>query len=199
MAVQGLVGRVSRRLALTSLCVGLAAGHVAITFGHQVRGAGAAPAGVVERGRYLVTVQDCNGCHTPFNKDGEPDLSRMLSGHPQDLKIGAAPALPPGGWLVAINDTNTAWSGPWGVSFTSNLTSDQKTGIGGWTEAMFVNAIRTGKHLGSGRPILPPMPWKMYAKLTDDDLKAVFAYLRTVPAISNRVPNPIPPKPAAGR
>ena len=60
---------------------------------------------------------------------------------------------------------------------------------------MFVNAIRTGKHLGSGRPNLPPMPWKMYAKLTDEDLKAVFAYLKTVPAISNRVPNPIPPVP----
>ena len=68
------------------------------------------------------------------------------------------------------------------MSFTSNLTSDRETGIGQWTEAMFVNA----------------MPWKMYAKLTDEDLKAVFAYLKTVPAISNRVPNPIPPRPAAG-
>ena len=73
------------------------------------------------------------------------------------MKVTAAPVLPrDGGWLVAINETNTAWSGPWGVSLTSNLTSDRETGIGQWTEAMFAKAIRTGKHLGSERPILPP-------------------------------------------
>jgi hypothetical protein len=180
------------------LCVAIASCLVTTTFGQQSPASSVTQA-VVERGRYLVTVQDCNGCHTPFNKDGEPDMSRMLSGHPQNLKVAGPPVLPrDGGWLVAINDTNTAWAGPWGVSFTTNLTSDRETGIGQWTEAMFVNAIRTGKHLGSGRPILPPMPWKMYAKLTDDDLKAVFAYLKTVPPISNRVGNPIPPRPASG-
>jgi len=143
----------------------------------------------VERGKYFVLVQDCNGCHTPF-KNGEPDMTRMLSGHPQDITITAAPKLPPG-WAVSISDTNTAWSGPWGISFTTNLTPDRDTGIGGWTEDMFVKTIRNGKHLGGGRGLLPPMPWKMYGNLTDADLKAVYAYLKTIPAIRNKVPSPM--------
>jgi mono/diheme cytochrome c family protein len=150
----------------------------------------------VERGKYLVTVMDCNGCHTPF-KMGEPDMTRMLSGHPQDVKIAAAPPIPSGGiWATMINETNTAWAGPWGVSFTTNLTPDP-TGLG-TSEQAFVDSIRNGKHLGTGRAILPPMPWKMYSQLTDNDLKAIFAYLRTIPAISNRVPAPMPP-PGRGR
>lgn len=161
----------------------------------QPRPRPAAPAqSVVERGKYLVTVQDCNGCHTPFDKNGEPDMTRMLSGHPQAVRVTAAPVFPrDSGWAVAINETNTAWAGPWGISFTTNLTPDLDTGIGDWTEEMFVSAIRKGQHLGVGRNILPPMPWKMYANLTDDDLKAVFAYLRTIPAVSNRVPSPVSP------
>lgn len=148
----------------------------------------------VDRGKYLVTVQDCNGCHTPFTDKGEPDLTRMLSGHPQDAAVAASPRPPlPPPWLVAISNTNTAWSGPWGVSFTSNLTPDRETGIGAWTEQAFITSIREGKKGGSGRTLLPPMPWRMYGNLTDDDLKAVFAYLQTIPAIANRVPNPIPP------
>lgn len=161
--------------------------------------AGVAPRGAVpnqaavERGRYLATVQDCNGCHTPFTPKGEPDMTRMLSGHPQSVRV-ARPALPlQGGWIVAINETNTAWAGPWGVSFTSNLTPDRVTGIGAWTEKTFIASIRDGKKSGVGRDLLPPMPWRMYAKLTDDDLRAIYAYLMSVPAISNRVPEPLPP------
>ena len=91
----------------------------------------------VERGRYLVTVQDCNGCHTPFTAKGEPDMTRMLSGHPQNVQVAASPSLPlQGGWIVAINETNTAWAGPWGVSFTSNLTPNRATGIGAWNEQL---------------------------------------------------------------
>lgn len=163
--------------------------------GQQPAARPAAPAqSAVERGRYLVTVQDCNGCHTPFTKNGEPDMTRMLSGHPQSVTVTAAPRPPlSGGWLVAISETNTAWSGPWGVSFTTNLTPDRATGIGAWSEQTFINAIRQGKKSGTGRDLLPPMPWRMYAKLTDDDLKAIYAHLRTIPAISNRVANAIPP------
>jgi cytochrome c553 len=146
----------------------------------------------VERGKYLVTVQDCNGCHTPFTPSGEPDMTRMLSGHPANVSVTSPrPAASP--WLVSISETNTAWSGPWGVSFTSNLTPDRETGLGAWTEATFIASIREGKKGGSGRALLPPMPWRMYANLSDDDLKAVFAYLQTIPAIANRVPNPLPP------
>ena len=87
----------------------------------------------------------------------------------------------------------TAWAGPWGVSYTANLTSDPETGLGRWNADTFVKAIRNGRHEGHGRELLPPMPARYYANLTDDDLKAVFAYLETVPAVKNRVPQPLPP------
>ena len=151
----------------------------------------------VERGKYLVSAMACNDCHTPWKlgpKGPEPDMSRMLSGHPEALTISAGPALAPP-WGLAGSLTNTAWAGPWGVSFTANLTPDQETGIGAWDEAMFIAAMRTGKHLGGGRPILPPMPWPWTGKLTDEDLRAILAYLRSVPPIRNHVPDPVSPQP----
>src|SRR5262245_967807 len=157
----------------------------------QTKAPAAAPANAdqVARGKYLVTIQDCNGCHTPF-VNGEPDLKRMFMGHPESEKI-TAPPMKQAGWATAISDSNTAWSTPAGVAFTTNLTPEMDTGIGKWTEDMFLKAIRTGKHLGAGRAIMPPMPWKMYSNATDADLKAIFAYLRTVPPIKNKVPDPI--------
>lgn len=150
----------------------------------------------VERGKYLVTIMGCNDCHTPWKMGAngpEPDMSRMLIGHPQDLVMPAAPNLGQGPWQWAAAGTNTAFAGPWGVSFTANLTPDPETGLGKWTEETFIQAIRTGKHEGQGRPILPPMPWPQYRNATDDDLRSVFAYLRTIPPIKNRVPLPIEP------
>jgi mono/diheme cytochrome c family protein len=150
----------------------------------------------VERGRTLVTVGGCNDCHTPLKmgeKGPEPDMSRMLSGHPEAFKIDAPPAQPPAPWLVMTTGTTTAWAGPWGVSFTANLTPDQESGLGAWSEDNFIKAMRTGQHLGGGRPIEPPMPWQGIGRLGDDDLKAIFAYLRTVPPIKNQVPDPVPP------
>ena len=73
-------------------------------------------------------------------------------------------------------------AGPWGVSFTANLTPDKETGLGNWTEEMFITTMRTGRHQGKGRPILPPMPYQFIATLNDEDLKAVFAYLQSIPA-----------------
>lgn len=158
-----------------------------------------APSGAdVARGKYLVTAMVCNDCHTPFKlgPDGpEPDMTRMLSGHPADLKMPPAPVLPPGPWVMVGAATNTAWAGPWGVSFTANLTPDADTGLGGWTAEMFIQALRTGKHQGKGRPILPPMPYQFISQLTDADLRAVFAYLQSIPAISNKVPAPIDAEP----
>lgn len=184
---------VERYIAAAIVLIGVIAGWSVPAVGRQAPARPSAQ-NAVERGRYLVTVQDCNGCHTPFNAKGEPDMTRMLSGHPQNVMVAAAPRLPlQGGWNVAINETNTAWAGPWGVSFTSNLTPDRVTGIGAWTEQLFIASIRNGKKSGTGRELLPPMPWRMYAKLSDDDLKAIYAYLRTVPAISNRVPNALAP------
>jgi len=80
-----------------------------------------------------------------------------------------------------------------GISYAINLTPDENTGIGSWSEDTFVKAIKTGKHMGVSRPILPPMPWQTINRLTDDDLKAMYAYLRTIPPIKNRVPDPKPP------
>lgn len=149
----------------------------------------------VERGAYLVGMMGCNDCHTPWKigpKGPEPDMSRMLSGHPQDMTMPPPPKLPDGPWVVTAGATNTAWSGPWGVSFTANLTPDAETGLGKWTQRNFTETIRTGRHMGRGRPILPPMPIPMYKNFTDADLEAIFTYLQTIPAVSNRVPEPLP-------
>ena len=88
----------------------------------------------------------------------EPDMTRMLSGHPEKAEVGKPPKLE-GAWMAAVSNDFTAWSGPWGISYTANLTPDQNTGLGIWTEDMFIKAIREGKHMGTSRPILPPMPW----------------------------------------
>lgn len=149
----------------------------------------------VTRGRYLVTIMGCDDCHTPMKmgpKGPEPDMSRRLSGHPAELSVPNGFAADPKGWMWAGNGTNTAFAGPWGVSYAPNLTSDA-TGLGSWTEANFLKALKEGKHLGVGRPIAPPMPWPAYGRATDEDLKAVFAYLRTVPPVKNQAPEYQPP------
>ena len=165
--------------------------------------ASAAPdAAKVERGRYLVTLGSCNDCHTPWKmgpNGPEPDQSRLLSGHPQDLVMPPVPALPPGPWLGLSAATNTAWAGPWGVSFTANLTPDPETGLGRWTEQQFIDTLRSGRRMGRGRELLPPMPWPSLAAATDEDLKAIFAYLQSLPAIKNQRPEPTPPAPASSR
>jgi mono/diheme cytochrome c family protein len=159
----------------------------------------AQPAVSVERGEYLVTAGGCNDCHSPknFGQRGPMiDSTRLLSGHPADAplpKIDVA-VLKPGGWVNFSPDL-TAIVGPWGMTYAANLTSDSATGIGAWSEANFIGAMRKGKHMGAdnGRPIMPPMPWENLARLTDDDLKSIFAYLKSTPAISNRVHEPFSP------
>lgn len=149
----------------------------------------------VERGRYLVSVIGCGDCHTPkvMGEHGPKlDESRLLSGHPDGGALPPPPAAS-GPWIATGSWDLTAWSGPWGISYTANLTPDENTGLGIWTEEMFVKALRTGRHMGQSRPILPPMPWEFYRHLTDEDLKAIYAYLRTIPPIHNRVPEPVPP------
>ena len=156
----------------------------------------AAKAAQIKRGEYLVTTSLCHDCHTPLTMgpDGPaPDMKRALSGHPQDMKV-EAPAKLAAPWIGAFSPTLTAWSGPWGVSFSANLTTDPETGVlRDFNEQQFIQTMRTGKHQGQGREILPPMPWPLIGKMTDDDLKAVFAYLRQVAPIKNKVPEPLPP------
>lgn len=148
----------------------------------------------VKRGGYLVTIGGCNDCHTPLKmgpKGPEPDFTRRLSGHPAMLKMTAVPAVDMP-WTFIGGATMTAWAGPWGVSYAANLTPDPATGLA-VDEAGFVKAMRSGKHYGAGRDILPPMPWQNLAQATDDDLKAIYAYLRSLPPIENEVPEPAPP------
>jgi mono/diheme cytochrome c family protein len=149
----------------------------------------------VERGAYLVGMMGCNDCHTPWKlgpEGPEPDMARALTGHPSDMVLPPPPA-PAGPWIWHGAATNTAFAGPWGVSFTANLTPDKDTGLGNWTEEMFIATMRTARHQGKGRPILPPMPVKMIGKANDEDLKSIFAYLQSVPPVKNRVPAPIDP------
>jgi len=151
---------------------------------------------MIERGEYLVDLGGCHHCHSPkimTERGPVPDPKRLLSGHP------ANEVLPPydketakGYALFSMGLTST--TGPWGTSFAANLSPDA-TGIGTWTEAQFFKAIRKGKFKGQdgGRMLLPPMPWQDFAKLTDKDLKAIFAYLKSLPPVENVVPTALPP------
>lgn len=153
----------------------------------------------IARGQYLVTTSGCHDCHTPWvvgPKGPHPDMTRALSGHPADFPLTPAPQAS-GPWIVSASATNTAWSGPWGVSFTANLTPDPETGLGKWSLKNFKDTIRTGRHMGRGREILPPMPIPMYKNFNDADLEAIFAYLQSIPPLKNRVPEPLPPSSSA--
>jgi len=153
----------------------------------------------LRRGAYLATYGGCNDCHTPkvMSPQGPvPDRSRLLAGHPQNETVPPVPsgALTPGGWMAMTNGHLTAWAGPWGVSYAANLTPDKRTGMGAWTADQFIRTMRTGKHLGVGRPLLPPMPVEALAALTDADLRALFAWLQSIKPVENQVPQPSPPK-----
>jgi hypothetical protein len=159
-----------------------------------------APASAAARGKYLVAIMSCSDCHTPMKmgaKGPEPDMARLFSGHPAGMQLPPPPP-PSGPWGWSGTLTNTAFAGPWGISYSANLTPDQNTGLGIWTEEMFMKAMRTGKHMGTSREIKPPMPWNWIGMATDDDLKAIFAYLKSMPAISNRVPDVQEPPSAPG-
>lgn len=152
---------------------------------------------LVKRGEYLVTSIGCGDCHSPkrFSQLGPEDIPELkLSGYQQDQE------LPPidkenlkNGWMLFTPDL-TAGVGPWGVSFAANLTSDE-TGIGNWSFDQFKIAMREGKYKGmkNGRDLLPPMPWPNFAHLSDEDLEAMFAYLKSTKPVENIVPAPIPP------
>jgi mono/diheme cytochrome c family protein len=181
----------------------IASATTSLVFGHATSAEMAAPSKEhIKRGEYLVNFGGCNDCHTPklmSDKGPQPDPARLLSGHPANARI---PPLPPAGligpnpdqWATISNNEFTVWVGPWGTSYAANLTPDVATGLGGWTADQFVKTMRTGKHLGVGRPLLPPMPWFDIAVLNDRDLKAMFAYLKSIKPIQNQVPPPVPPK-----
>ncbi len=119
----------------------------------------------------------------------------MLSGYPADRPLPkvAKEALK-SGWVLLVEDL-TAAAGPWGVSFAANLTSDQ-TGIGNWPEENFKRALKQGKYKGleGSRTLLPPMPWVNFINISDDDVSAIFAYLKSTNPVKNVVPFAIAPE-----
>lgn len=152
---------------------------------------------LIAEGAYLVEIMGCNDCHSPkaMTEQGPvPDPKRLLSGHPAEEKLAevADPAILKD--YALFNMGLTAGTGPWGTTFAANLTPDD-TGIGTWTFEQFGKALREGKSKGidGARPLLPPMPSQNFRNLADEDLAAIWAYLQSLPAIENVVPNPIPP------
>jgi mono/diheme cytochrome c family protein len=192
----GTIARGALAFALTAVCLACATPEGS----NESAAPPAQPVDPAKRGEYLVNTMGCHDCHTPMKlgpNGPEPDMTMMLSGHPASLTMPEPPPLPEGPWSWLGAATLTAFAGPWGVSYSANLTSDD-TGMGVWTESMFMQAVKTGRHLGAGRPILPPMPWQNLARLTDEDLRAMFAYLKTVPPIQNAVPQAVVAAPPGG-
>jgi len=148
-------------------------------------------------GEHLVTVGGCHDCHSPKKmtaRGPEIDSSLLLAGHIAGSPEPVANKKEIQAKGLVLTSDLTTWIGPWGTSYTANLTSDA-TGIGNWTEQRFMLAIREGKSKGlaNARDLLPPMPWQMYRNFTDDELKAIFAYLKTTKPVKNVVPPPLPP------
>jgi len=136
--------------------------------GSSAEQAAAAKPDPVERGAYLVTIMGCNDCHTPGYFYGQPDMNRMLSG------------------------SEAGWVGPWGTVYSANLTPDQETGLGSWTDDQIITALRTGQR-PDGRVLAAIMPWANFSTLTDEDVHAIVAYLRSIPPVSHKPPAPVPP------
>ena len=156
-------------------------------------------------GQHLVSIGGCNDCHTPkimTNMGPVPDTAMYLAGHPANVpppQINRTEIESKG--LIVTNDLSV-WIGPWGISYAANLTPDT-TGTGGWSEAQFLRVFRGGKAKGieGNRLLLPPMSFVaegLNHAASDEELKAVFAYLKSVKPVDNVVPAPIPPVTAGG-
>jgi len=142
----------------------------------------------------------CNDCHSPKKMTPHgpaPDEALLLSGHPANEKMPEVPPniIGPDKWGAITNNNLTGWVGPWGTSYASNLSPDPETGTGAWNEELFIRILRTGKFMGAGRDILPPMPWQEFATITDADLKAIFVYLKSLKPVKNQFPASIPAPP----
>lgn len=132
-----------------------------------------APTAQQKRGAYLARIMDCGGCHTPGALAGKPDMARNLAG--SDIGFGI-PEM--------------------GVFYPPNLTPDRETGLGKWSATEIIAAVRAGTR-PDGRMLSPVMPWRSYAALTDDDAKALAAYLKSVPAVAHAAPAMVGPSETA--
>jgi mono/diheme cytochrome c family protein len=159
----------TRVSSLTLTSIALVACAVALTGAtFEGRQSAAKHAKQVGRGGYLATICGCNSCHTPGAMFGAPDFDRRLAG------------------------SELGWQGAWGVTFGRNLTPDKETGIGTWSEANIVKALRSGVR-PDGSALLPPMKWQHLSALSDEDAAALAAYLKSIPAVHHKVPDTVPP------
>jgi hypothetical protein len=177
---------------LLALCV---AGLAAFLF---VRPPAPAPTPVaaaptpIERGRYLVTAMACGDCHSPHDQTGRPIKGLEYSGHPHDAPLPQwDPELLKKGSVATIAPTLTAFAGPFGVAVAPNLTPDLETGMVVSAEGL-IESWRSGKHWKFNRPVLPPMPIQSYGSLTDEDIRAIYSFLMSLPAVKNETPNSLP-------
>src|SRR5690606_32805417 len=156
------------------------------------------PHSIIERGEYLTRVIGCDHCHSPKKMTAQGpviDMDKYMMGYPADRPLPEYDAadVAPGNWVL-MNGDLTATVGPWGITYASNLTPDE-TGIGNWTFENFKLALTQGKYKGieTGRTLMPPMPWQSLGTMEDEDMKAIFAYLKSLKPIENLVPAYSPP------
>ena len=148
---------------------------------------------LIKRGHYLVSIIGCNDCHSPKKMGPQGpfvDTALALSGFPANAPAPVATPEQLKNGLPVFAPDLTAAAGPWGTSFSANITSDA-TGIGTWTLDQFKNALRNGKYMGlkEERMLMPPMPWEDFANMTDGDVEAIFTYLKSTKPVRNVVPS----------
>jgi len=151
----------------------------------------------IKMGEILTEEFGCVDCHSPkiiTNDQIIIDENKLFSGHPQGKKLpDFSPELvAPGKWRGLYTSDMTAWGGPWGISYSANLTPDKKTGIGSWSEQNFISVIKLGIHSSLTRKIMPPMPWNDISRLNDHELGSIFLYLKSLKPVKNKVPESRP-------
>lgn len=154
----------------------------------------------LQRGAYVWAVAACADCHTPKDEKGQPIAGMLMAGHPENAPLPEwDPSMMKRNAVATIAPTLTAFAGPFGVSVAPNLTPDKETGLGKLTADDLIRSFRSAKHWTEGRPVLPPMPIHSYAAMTDDDIRALFAFLSSLPPVKNKAPasRPAPPPPGA--
>jgi len=164
--------------AITLIAIALAGGLLAVscsgTGGDAANDATTATAAEwtaeqkIAEGERLVGFAGCNDCHTPGALEGAPDRTRTLAG------------------------SELGWVGPWGTSYPSNLTPDPGTGLGSLSEEQIATILRTGVR-PDGTSLLPPMPWPNMARLTDREMGALVAYLKSLPPVKHAKLPSLPP------
>ena len=149
-----------------------------------------------KRGEYLVGLMDCHACHSPkiMTPEGPvPDPNRLLGGFDSSMPLAELTpeeAQTARKWVLFSHEM-TATVGPWGTSFAGNISSSE-TGLGNWSYEQFKKAITEGKYKGldNTRPLLPPMPWQTYRNLKEEDIRAIYDYLKSTKPVENVVPGP---------